>query len=105
MLSSFNKSADDSYQYGYDDVSGVFGRERVTIYNRGISKKSDSRRRKRRRDDKTLGEKAIEYARYMGMGVYMTSSSFPSPFYPVNDGAIYDIMYGNQNYYAMSRLW
>lgn len=105
MMSSFNKNNDDSsYQYGYDDVSGVFGRERVTIYNRGIAKKSD--RRKKREDNRTLGEKALDIARYMGMGVYMTSTAFPSPFLPVNDTNLHDdSVYGMHNTYRMSKMW
>lgn len=108
MMSSFNKNVDDSYQYDYDDVGSVFGRERVTIHNRGVAKKSDRRRRRRRETNKSLSEKAIQYARYMGMGVYMTSTAFPSPFMPVNDAAIHDEtnIYGEQqNIYSMSKLW
>lgn len=107
MMSSFNKNdCENSYQYSYD--SSTLGRERVTIHNRGVARKSDSRRRKRHREDsKTFGDKALDYARYMGLGVYITSTSFPSPFAPMNDCAIY----GEQNYYYQpssfpnSKLW
>jgi hypothetical protein len=108
MMSSFNKDDPEaSYQCDFDTVSGVFGRERVTIHNRGLAKKSDRRRRRRHENDETLSDKALRYARYMGMGVYITSTSFPSPFYPVNDCAIYDenLYYDNHNSYSMSRVW
>lgn len=105
MMSSFNKSdPETSYQYGYDNVGSVLGRERVTIYNRGLTKKTD-RSRRRRQDNKTMGDRALEYARYMGMGVYITSTSFPSPFLPVNDCNIYEENYYSHNSYAMSKVW
>lgn len=104
MMSSFNKNDEDSYQYAYDDVSGALGRERVTIYSRSIARKSD--RRRKREDNRTLGDKALEIARYMGMGVYMTSTSFPSPFLPVNDTNLFDSsVYGVHNTYTMSKIW
>lgn len=104
MMSSFNKNVDNSYQYGYDDVSSSLGRERVTIYHRGVVKKSDSRRKKK--EEKSFTESALQIARYMGMGVYMTSSSFPSPFMPVNETHIYDENYCQpQTVYTMSRIW
>lgn len=116
MMAAF--SAGDSYQYNYDDVSGTFGRERVTIHNRGLARRSDARK-KRQRDNRTLGEKALQVARYMGMGVYMTTSAFPSPFMPVNDLDLYDTKSycynqeskyqtnANEYYtaYTMSKIW
>ena len=101
-MASFNKNTDNSYQYGYEHVSSALGREKVTIYNRGVAKKSDTRRR-RREEKKTLADQALEIARYMGMGVYMTSTSFPSPFMPPNDTTIYDNTYGPQ--FSMSKVW
>lgn len=104
MMASFNKNVEDSYQYGYDDVSGAFGRERVTIYNRSVARKSD--KKKSNEEKKSFTESALEIARYMGMGVYMTSTSFPSPFMPVNDNNIYEErFYGPQNVYSMSKIW
>ena len=105
-MSYFSKNADDSYQYGYDDISSSLGREKCTIYHRGVAKKSDSKR-KRRTERRSMTETALEYARYMGMGVYMTSTSFPSPFYPANDSALYDETFGGgpQNVYTMSKIW
>jgi len=105
MMTSFNKNVEDGYDYGYDDVSRVFGREKVTIYNRGVARKSDTRRKKR--EQKSLGENALQIARYMGMGVYMTSTSFPSPFLPINDTNLYgdEIYYNPKNVYTMSKLW
>lgn len=64
VMTSFNKNIEES----------------VVLYNR-------------RRDvepKKSFGESALEVARYMGMGVYMTSTSFPSPFLPVNDACLFD---------------
>jgi hypothetical protein len=108
MMSSFSKNDPEaSYQCDFDTVRDTFGRERVTIHSRGLAKKSDRRRKRRSATDETLGDKAIKYARYMGMGVYITSTSFPSPFFPVNDCAIYDekLYYNNHNSYAMSKVW
>lgn len=95
MMSSFNKNTEDS---------GGFGRESVTIHNLGLTKKGDSRRKQ---EKKSFGEGALEVARYMGMGVYMTSTSFPSPFLPINDANIFDESRydGPQNVYAMSKIW
>jgi len=105
MMSSFNKNYEEaSYQYAYEDIRGTLGREKVTIHSRGIAKKSDRRRKKE--NNQTMSEKALEIARYMGMGVYMTSSAFPSPFYPVNDTRLNDeVIYGMHNTYVMSKLW
>lgn len=103
-MSSFNKNNDDSYQYSYDDVRSSMGRERVTIYHRGVAKKSDGRRKKK--DTKTFYETALEVARYMGEGVYMTSSAFPSPFMPANDTRIFSEDYcPPQTVYTMSKVW
>lgn len=88
MMTSFGKNMEDSYQFGYDDVSSSFGREKVTVYNRGLARKGDTRKRKA--EEKSFTDSAIEVARYMGMGAYLTASYFPSPFYPVNDTHIYD---------------
>ena len=107
MMSSLHRNFDGdvSYQYNYHDVKSSLGRESVTIHSRGLARKGDSRR-KRREDNRSLGEKALDIARYMGMGVYMTSTSFPSPFLPVNDTRIYeDNYYGHHQTYTMSRLW
>lgn len=106
MMASFNKlGEEDSYQFGYNDVSGVYGRERVTIYNRGVAKKSDTNSR-RKEDKKSLTDSALDIARYMGMGVYMTSTSFPSPFLPVNDTNMYEEDFlGPRNLYSMSKIW
>lgn len=105
MMASFNKNAEESYQYGYDQVRGTFGREKVTIYNRGVAKKRDTRR-KRKEEKKSLTDTALDIARYMGMGVYMTSTSFPSPFLPVNDINVCEgTYYGPQNLYSMSKIW
>lgn len=106
MMSSFNKNVEESsYQYNYDDVSGIFGKERVTIYNRGVARKGDSRRK--RKPEKTTKEKLIQLARDIGMGVTMTSTAFPSPFYPVNDNALYTetIVGDTVHTYTMSRIW
>lgn len=93
MMSSFNKNFEESYQqFDFHEVSGVYGREKVTIYNRGVAKKANTR--KRHEEKKSFTESAIQLARYMGMGVYMTSTSFPSPFLPVNDTNIYHYQYG-----------
>lgn len=58
------------------------------------------------KEAKTFGEKAIQVARYMGMGVYMTSTAFPSPMVPFNDTNLYDeTVYSPQNVYTMSKIW
>lgn len=100
MLASFNKNIGDSYQYEYHNVSSTLGRERVTIYNRGLVKKSDSRRR-RKEEKKSIGQSVLEIARCMGMGVYMTSSSFPSPFLPCNDLNMYQ---DEHSAYSLARI-
>ena len=102
----FGTNIGDSYQYGYDQVQSSLGRERVTLYNRGVAKKSDLRRKRRREPEKKpFGERALEIARYMGMGVYMTSTAFPSPFFPVNETTVYDeTVYGKPNF-SMSKVW
>lgn len=104
MMAQFNRNDDSSYQYDYDQVGSAFGHERVTIYNRSIAKKSGKKSRKN--ENKSLADSALEYARYMGMGVYMTSTAFPSPYLPVSDNTIYeDTFYSQQNMYGKSRLW
>lgn len=106
MMSSFNKNVEESYQqFDFHETSNVYGREKVTIYHRGVAKKADTR--KRNEEKKTFTENAIQLARYMGMGVYMTSTSFPSPFFPVNDTNIYhdETYYTPQNIYGLSKIW
>lgn len=115
MMSQLNRNTDGndystaSYQYGYDDVSGSFGREKVTIYNRSVSKRPNRKGRKQKEEKKTFTENALQYAKYMGMGVYMTSTSFPSPFFPVNDTNLYNYnepnYYYEKNVYTMSKIW
>lgn len=106
MMASFNRVGEgDSYQFDYNEVGGVYGRERVTIYNRGVARKGDTTS-KRKEEKKSFTDSAFEIARYMGMGVYMTSTSFPSPFLPANDTNMYDEnFYGQQNVYSMSKIW
>lgn len=101
-----NFDVNSSYQYNYDDVSSSFGREKVTIYNRSITKRGDKKKRKVEAP-KSFKDNAMEFARYMGMGVYMTSTAFPSPFLPVNDTNLYnsDATYYERNLYTMSKIW
>lgn len=119
MMKSFNKNietADGGYQYNFGDVSSALGREKITIYSRGVARRPDHHRRsKSRRGDgegekKSLKQSALEIARYMGMGVYMTSTSFPSPFFPVNEnhfhqGETFYTSPSSQTEYSMSKLW
>lgn len=103
MMSTFSRNFDGpSYQYDYDKFKdSLGGPEKVTIYNRGIAKKSDHTDK----DDRSFADKALQIARYMGMGVYMTSSAYPSPLRPIDDEHLYDEnYYGPTNYY-MSRIW
>lgn len=106
MMSSFNRNTEQGYQqFDFHEASSVYGREKVTIYNRGVSRKAETRKR---REKKSFKDNAIQIARYMGMGVYMTSTSFPSPFFPVNDTNIYhydETSYASQSVYSLSRIW
>lgn len=106
MMTSFNRNTEDSYQYSYDDVSKFMGREKVTIYNRGIVRKGDVSHKKKE-EKKSFTDNALEIARYMGMGAYMTSTSLPSPFFPVNDHYLYvdETIYEPQNMYSIGKIW
>lgn len=106
MMTSFGKNFEASYQCNFDDAStSVGGRaERVTIYTRGILKRGDTYKKKE--ETKSMIDNAFQIARYMGMGVYMTSSAFPSPFLPVNDANMYDeTFYGPQNMHTVNKIW
>ena len=106
MMSTFSRNADSSsYQYRYDDISGSFNRDGISIYNRTLLKKGD-RNNKGKKEKESYTNTAIRIARYMGMGVYMTSTAFPSPLMPLDDNHLYDENYfGPQNIYTMSKIW
>lgn len=107
-MTTFSRNFDSSstYQYGYDDVKSALGRDRVTSFHRGIVKKS--LKQKKKKQPTTYTERAIQIARYMGMGVYMTSTAFPSPMLPFNENHIFneDNFYTSQHgQYLMTRYW
>lgn len=62
----------------------------MTSFNKNIEESVVVYSRRRDEPKKSFGESALQVARYMGMGVYMTSTSFPSPFLPVNDACLFD---------------
>lgn len=92
MMASFNKNVEESYQQG----------EKVTLYRRGVPGSNKKSKRRQDAEKKTYGESAFEIAKYMGMGVYMTTTSFPSPFLPVNDLMHYD---DYPQYNFNNRIW
>lgn len=107
-MTTFTQNFDGSstYQARYEDVRAGLGREKVTIYSTSISKKTP-KNKQNKKDKETYTETAIKIARYMGMGVYMTSTAFPSPFAPFNENHMYDDYYSNptNNVYSMSKIW
>lgn len=86
----------DSDSYHYDDAKASL--EGVTIHNQSVTKKTHSKKEK-----KSFYDTAIQVARYMGMGVYMTSTAFPSPLRPIPDGHYYDEYY-DEHYYGLNSV-
>lgn len=107
MMETLGRNVDGpSYQYSFDEFRGNFKGEGVTIYNRSVAKKGDRNNKTKKGEKKSFAETALQVARYMGMGVYMTSTAFPSPLMPVDDNHLYDENYfGPQNIYSMSKIW
>lgn len=110
LLASFNRNYEDGYQYNYDTVSSHLGRERVTIYNRGVAKKADLKKQKSTKS--TFKESVIRTARDMGMGVQMCSSmtnhlAFPAPYLYApfaSNQQIFDATLEGRNMYDSSAL-
>lgn len=86
QMTSFTRNFDNtSTSYGYDNIQSIT-----------TTKKSPSNK-------KSFSDTAIQVARYMGMGVYMTSAAFPSPMPPLNEKYFYEEY--PENIYTINRVW